>query len=122
MAKGEALDAQEPAAAPGRPTALHVVAAVEQASAVAGEAVPPALPVFEPTRTLDRAATGRTTRVAAVGGDETLRRRLLEMGLVPGTAVTVLRRAPLGDPIEVSAHGYLLSLRLSEARHVTTGD
>jgi Fe2+ transport system protein FeoA len=77
------------------------------------------LPAAERTFTLDQVEIGRTIRVTAVGGDETLRRRLLEMGLVPGTVVRVLRRAPLGDPIEVSAHGYLLSLRVGEARHVT---
>ncbi len=71
-----------------------------------------------PTTALDRVAIGGTIRIAAVHGDEPLRRRLLEMGLVPGTLVTILRRAPLGDPIELSAHGYLLSLRVAEARHV----
>jgi Fe2+ transport system protein FeoA len=70
--------------------------------------------------TLDRLAVGSPARVIGVSGDAIVRRRLLEMGLVPGTPVTVLRRAPFGDPIEVSAHGYLLSLRLDEARRVAT--
>jgi Fe2+ transport system protein FeoA len=42
----------------------------------------------------------------------------MEMGLVPGTSVTVVRLAPLGDPIDVSVRGYHLSLRKSEARGV----
>jgi Fe2+ transport system protein FeoA len=71
-----------------------------------------------PVPTLADLAVGRTTRVIGVVGDDTLRRRLLEMGLVPGTHVSVLRRAPLGDPIEFSAHGYLLSVRVAEACHV----
>lgn len=47
-----------------------------------------------------------------------VRRRLLEMGLLPGTELTVVRRAPLGDPIEVRLRGYSLSLRKSEAAGV----
>jgi len=44
--------------------------------------------------------------------------RLMEMGLVPGTRVGVVRQAPLGDPLDVSVRGYHLSLRKSEARGV----
>jgi ferrous iron transport protein A len=56
--------------------------------------------------------------VVAAAGDGpaiTLRRRLLELGLVPGTPVTVVRRAPLGDPLEITLRGYALSLRRDEA-------
>ena len=48
-----------------------------------------------------------------------VRRRLLEMGLLPGTELSVVRRAPMGDPIEVRLRGYSLSLRKSEASGVT---
>jgi ferrous iron transport protein A len=53
-----------------------------------------------------------------VGGDEALRRRLLEMGFCNGACVEVVRRAPLGDPIEFRLRGYHLSLRDDQARHV----
>ena len=45
--------------------------------------------------------------------------RLREMGLLPGTRVKLVRRAPLGDPIEIEVRGYHLSLRRNEAEHVT---
>ena len=48
-----------------------------------------------------------------------IRRRLLEMGLCPGVALDVIRRAPLGDPLEVRVRGYLLSLRLDQAAQVS---
>lgn len=44
--------------------------------------------------------------------------RLREMGLMPGTALTLIRTAPLGDPIEVKVRGYNLTLRKSEAEHI----
>jgi ferrous iron transport protein A len=44
--------------------------------------------------------------------------RLREMGLLPGTSVTLIRTAPLGDPIEIKVRGYNLTLRKSEADHV----
>lgn len=56
--------------------------------------------------------------VVAVGGDPDIRRRLLEMGFCNGTPVEVVRRAPLGDPIEFRLRGYNLSLREEQARFV----
>lgn len=56
--------------------------------------------------------------VVAVGGDNDLRRRLLEMGFCNGAEVEVIRRAPLGDPIEFRLRGYCLSLRDEQARFV----
>jgi Fe2+ transport system protein FeoA len=73
-------------------------------------------------RSLARLAPGTSARVARLTGEPALRRRLLEMGLVPGAEVTLLRRAPFGDPIELRAHGYLLSVRTTEAMHVETED
>ena len=57
--------------------------------------------------------------VVAVGGDPDLRRRLLEMGFTSGANVEVIRRAPLGDPIEFRLRGYCLSLRDEQASFVT---
>lgn len=60
----------------------------------------------------------RRAVITAVGGEGVLRRRLLDMGLTPGTAVLVRKRAPLGDPIELSLRGYELTLRLEEAEKI----
>ncbi len=46
-------------------------------------------------------------------------RRLMDLGLIRGTAVEVVRTAPLGDPIEVRLRGFMLTLRRSEAEHIT---
>lgn len=58
---------------------------------------------------------GARGEVAAVGGRGTGRRRMVEMGLVRGTPVEVVRVAPLGDPIDVKLRGYQLTLRRAEA-------
>ena len=65
--------------------------------------------------TLASLAVGETAVVARVLGSRAVARRLLEMGLVPGTAVTVRRVAPLGDPLELRVRGYALSIRRAEA-------
>jgi Fe2+ transport system protein FeoA len=56
--------------------------------------------------------------VAHVGGTRSVAIRLMEMGLLPGTRVEVLRIAPLGDPIEVKVRGFALSIRRQEARGI----
>lgn len=56
--------------------------------------------------------------VSRVVGDRATRRRLLDMGLTRGTEVVVVRKAPLGDPIELLLKGYNLSLRKSECENV----
>jgi Fe2+ transport system protein FeoA len=56
--------------------------------------------------------------VVAVGGDTDVRRRLLEMGFCNGASVEVVRRAPLGDPIEFRLRGYHLSLRDDQAKYI----
>ncbi len=71
-----------------------------------------------PTCRLSQLGVGGRGRVVAVGGDHDLRRRLLEMGFCNGAAVEVIRRAPLGDPIEYRLRGYCLSLRVEQASHV----
>jgi Fe2+ transport system protein FeoA len=77
------------------------------------------LPSLPGSQTLNRFAPGSQVRVLGVAGDLPVRRRLLEMGLCPGVAVDVIRRAPLGDPLEVRVRGYLLSLRLDQAAQVS---
>ncbi|MEY4093608.1 MAG: hypothetical protein RLZZ53_807 [Acidobacteriota bacterium] len=69
-------------------------------------------------RILSRLPVGATAVVARVSGARTTVRRLLEMGLVPGTAVTVQREAPLGDPIELRVRNYALSIRRAEAHGI----
>jgi ferrous iron transport protein A len=66
--------------------------------------------------TLDRLEPGEGGRIARVEGEPSVARRLMELGLVPGTPVRVVRRAPFGDPIELVVRGVHLSLRRSEAR------
>lgn len=61
---------------------------------------------------------GATAVVSRVSGARNTVRRLLEMGLVPGTPVTVQREAPLGDPIELRVRNYALSIRRAEAHGI----
>ena len=58
---------------------------------------------------------GETGRIKIVNGEGRLRRRLLDMGVTPGTMVYLRKKAPLGDPIEIPIRGYELTLRKSEA-------
>lgn len=60
--------------------------------------------------------------VTAVNGDGPVTRRLLEMGIVPGISVEVVRAAPFGDPIQVKVMGYSLAMRKSEADAIQVGD
>lgn len=57
---------------------------------------------------------GATARILSVSPNNPLRRRLIELGLVRGAAVSVVRRAPLGDPVEIKVGGTLLALRASD--------
>jgi ferrous iron transport protein A len=68
--------------------------------------------------TLGDVAPGARVIVARVGGARAFRRRLMELGVIPGTLVEVLRVAPLGDPVELSARGCNLSIRRAEAKLV----
>ena len=69
--------------------------------------------------TLKDLGVGKSGDVLTVGGEKILRRRLLEMGITPGVKVTVLKTAPMGDPIELLLRGYVLSLRLDDAEKIT---
>ena len=68
--------------------------------------------------TLAQCAVGRSARITAVHGSGALRCRLLDMGLIPGTAVTVVKVAPMGDPIELRLRGYELTLRKEDAAQI----
>lgn len=68
--------------------------------------------------TLDQLPIGQTAVVNAVGGDRQVSGRLMEMGLLPGTRVEAIRRAPLGDPLEIRLRGYSLSMRLADAAKI----
>ncbi|HEX2972043.1 MAG TPA: FeoA family protein [Tepidisphaeraceae bacterium] len=70
------------------------------------------------TCALNELPVGARGRVVGVQGDPDLRRRLLEMGFCNGASVEVIRRAPLGDPIEFRLRGYHLSLRDEQAKFV----
>jgi Fe2+ transport system protein FeoA len=67
---------------------------------------------------LSQLAVGASAVVRGYPQSSGLFLRLREMGLVPGTTVTLVRTAPMGDPIEIVVRGYHLSLRKSEAAHV----
>ena len=69
--------------------------------------------------TLDQLPIGKEARILTVGGQGALRRRLLDMGLIPRTTVCVEKIAPLGDPIELRVRGYSLSLRKEDARNIS---
>ena len=61
---------------------------------------------------------GAKARVVAVRGSGPVARRLMEMGVVPGAPIRVIKAAPLGDPIEVRVRGYHLALRRAEAQTI----
>ena len=69
--------------------------------------------------TLDNTKVGQTVEAVKVHGEgSSLRRRLLDMGITPKTQVTLVRCAPLGDPIELNVRGYALTLRKADAQLV----
>jgi len=73
--------------------------------------------------TLETLKPGESGSILSVGSQKgAVRRRLIDMGLTPGVRVTVIKTAPLGDPIEINLRGYDLSLRKSEAREILIGE
>lgn len=68
---------------------------------------------------LSEFSIGEIGVIRLVGGDGKIRRRLFDMGVTPGAEVYLRKRAPLGDPIEITLRGYELTLRKSEADVVT---
>ena len=70
---------------------------------------------MEKTKTLDQFEIGEKGVVKSVSGEGRLRRRLFDMGVTPGAEVILRKKAPLGDPLEITIRGYELTLRASEA-------
>ena len=68
--------------------------------------------------TLKELAAGQSATILTVGGSGALRQHLLDMGVIPGAEVTVLKFAPMGDPVEILIHGYSLTLRLNDADQI----
>ena len=71
--------------------------------------------------TLRELKIGESAVVTAVGGEGALRQHFLDMGLLPGVEVKLLKFAPMGDPMELLVRGYTLSLRLEEAAKIKIG-
>jgi len=67
---------------------------------------------------LSELSIGSTATILAVGGSGALRQHFLDMGLIQGTEVTVVKYAPMGDPIELRIHGYELTIRLEDAGNI----
>ena len=65
---------------------------------------------------LNELKIGQTARIKKVGGEGALRLRFLDMGLIPKTNVTLIKVAPMGDPIEIRLRGYELTMRIDEAK------
>ncbi len=71
------------------------------------------------TKTLDEFAIGERGKVKGISAEGRIKRRLFDMGITPGAEIFMRKRAPLGDPIEVTIRGYELTLRKDEAVCVT---
>lgn len=68
--------------------------------------------------TLKDLEIGKSAIIYSVGGEGELRQHFLDMGVIPGTEVTVIKFAPMGDPVELRIHGYELTLRLADAEKI----
>jgi len=68
--------------------------------------------------TLAELQVGEQGKVVAVNGQGALRRRLLDMGIIPNTIITIKKLAPMGDPMELSLRGYVLTLRKEDAAEI----
>lgn len=68
--------------------------------------------------TLDELPVGASATIRSVGGEGALRLRLLDMGLIPRTRVTMQKVAPMGDPLEIRVRGYELTLRIADAKNI----
>ncbi|MBQ9903508.1 MAG: ferrous iron transport protein A, partial [Synergistaceae bacterium] len=65
--------------------------------------------------TLDELSAGKSALIDTVGGEGHLRQHLLDMGIIPGAKVKMIRPAPMGDPLEFRIHDYELTLRAADA-------
>ena len=69
--------------------------------------------------TLNQLKIGQSAVITAVGGEGPLRNRLIDMGLIPHTKLTLRKVAPMGDPIEIRIRGYELTLRSDDAANIS---
>ena len=72
--------------------------------------------------TLDELIVGKSATIVSVDGEPSLRNHLLDMGLTPNTVVSLIKKAPMGDPIELRPRGYELTLRLADAAKIEIKD
>ncbi len=68
--------------------------------------------------TLDELKIGASAAITRVGGEGPLRQHFLDMGVIPGTCVTLMKYAPMGDPMQLRIHGYELTLRIADAKEI----
>ena len=68
--------------------------------------------------TLAELKIGQTATILSVGGEGGLRQHFLDMGVLPGVPITLVKYAPMGDPMELRVHGYELTLRRADARKI----
>ena len=68
--------------------------------------------------TLAQIGIGDTARITSVGGEGALRQHFLDMGVIPGAEATLVKYAPMGDPMEFLIHGYELTLRVADAEKI----
>ena len=73
---------------------------------------------MEETKTLDRLAVGRQATVAALSAPAEQRRRMLELGFVPGRTVAAVQESPWGDPVAYAVCGAVIALRRDDARQI----
>jgi len=74
--------------------------------------------MIEAKTTLDQLSPGQKARVKRIGGEGSVRRRLMDMGITSGVEIAVIKTSPFGDPVEYLLRGYHLSLRKSEAQMI----
>ncbi len=73
-------------------------------------------------RTLKNLPIGAQAKVVAVHGNSAITKRLMEMGIIPGVELRVVKSAPFGDPLEIRVRGYHLAMRCSEADTIEVSD
>ena len=73
-------------------------------------------------KTVAHLLNGEKAKVSAVSGTGSITRRLMEMGIVPGETIRVVKSAPFGDPMEIKVRGYHLAVRRTEANMIEIND
>lgn len=69
---------------------------------------------------LDQVKVETLVKIKTLSGEKPIKRRLMDLGLLPGTELYIIRTAPLGDPIEIKIKDSILSIRKQDARHIIT--